>query len=50
MVPRGGHRRGWGQHFLVDAKIRERIAEEAELSPRDVVVEIGVGEGFLTEI
>lgn len=35
---------------MVDAKVRERIAEEAELSSRDVVVEIGVGEGFLTEI
>lgn len=50
MVTRDGHRRGWGQHFLIDLKIRGRIAAEAELSPRDVVVEIGVGDGFLTEL
>ena len=49
MVLRGGRRRGWGQHFLVDRRIRDRIVEEANLSCEDVVVEIGVGEGFLTE-
>ncbi|MCX7667998.1 MAG: 16S rRNA (adenine(1518)-N(6)/adenine(1519)-N(6))-dimethyltransferase RsmA [Atribacterota bacterium] len=50
MIQKSGHRRGWGQHFLVDSKVRERIVLEAELSSRDAVVEIGVGEGFLTEV
>ncbi|MEN3186793.1 MAG: 16S rRNA (adenine(1518)-N(6)/adenine(1519)-N(6))-dimethyltransferase RsmA [Atribacterota bacterium] len=50
MVLKGRHRKGWGQHFLVDSKIRKRVAEEAELSPLDLVVEIGIGGGFLTEI
>ncbi|MGQ9474060.1 MAG: 16S rRNA (adenine(1518)-N(6)/adenine(1519)-N(6))-dimethyltransferase RsmA [Candidatus Caldatribacteriaceae bacterium] len=49
MTSRGTKRKKWGQHFLVDTKIRDRIIEEAELSSQDLVVEIGVGEGILTE-
>ena len=37
-----------GQHFLVDARVRRRILSAADLSPGDVVVEIGPGRGFLT--
>lgn len=50
MVPERGRRRRWGQHFLIDANIRKRIVEEGALSHEDIVVEIGVGEGFLTEL
>ena len=38
-----------GQHFLVDEAVLERILSAAELSPGDVVVEIGPGLGILTE-
>lgn len=37
-----------GQHFLADERLLERIAQAAELSPNDVVVEIGAGIGNLT--
>ena len=37
-----------GQHFLVDARVRARILAAADLTPDDVVVEIGPGRGFLT--
>jgi len=38
-----------GQHFLIDEAILERILSAAELSPGDIVVEIGPGLGILTE-
>jgi len=38
-----------GQHFLVDSNIIERIADWAELSSVDRVLEIGPGTGALTE-
>jgi 16S rRNA (adenine1518-N6/adenine1519-N6)-dimethyltransferase len=41
-------RKALGQHFLVDARARGRIVAAAELSPDDVVVEIGPGRGALT--
>lgn len=37
-----------GQHFLVDRGVLRRILEAAELSPTDVAVEIGPGQGLLT--
>ncbi|MCX5866986.1 MAG: 16S rRNA (adenine(1518)-N(6)/adenine(1519)-N(6))-dimethyltransferase RsmA [Proteobacteria bacterium] len=37
-----------GQHFLRDNRILQRIAEQGELTSRDLVVEIGVGRGELT--
>jgi 16S rRNA (adenine1518-N6/adenine1519-N6)-dimethyltransferase len=37
-----------GQHFLVDEAVLERILSAAELSPGDIVVEIGPGLGILT--
>ena len=38
-----------GQRFLVNRAVRERIVAAAELSPQDVVVEVGAGTGTLTE-
>ncbi len=40
--------KGLGQHFLADEAILARIAEAAELSPEDTVLEIGAGLGTLT--
>ena len=37
-----------GQNFLVDGRVRELIVDAADLTPEDVVVEIGPGRGFLT--
>jgi 16S rRNA (adenine1518-N6/adenine1519-N6)-dimethyltransferase len=41
-------RKGLGQHFLVDEGLLKTIAEAAELSRSDVVVEVGPGLGVLT--
>jgi 16S rRNA (adenine1518-N6/adenine1519-N6)-dimethyltransferase len=38
-----------GQHFLIDESVLERILSAAELSPGDIVVEVGPGLGILTE-
>ena len=38
-----------GQHFLIDETVLERILSTAELSPGDIVVEVGPGLGILTE-
>ena len=43
-----GRRRALGQHFLRDAGIARRIVEIAGLTPQDLCVEIGPGEGVLT--
>ena len=43
-----GRRRALGQHFLRDAGIARRIVEIAGLTPADLCVEIGPGEGVLT--
>ena len=37
-----------GQNFLVDRRIVSRIVSAAELSPEDIVLEIGPGRGILT--
>ena len=37
-----------GQHFLVDGRVVGRIVQAADLSPSDVVLEIGPGRGALT--
>jgi len=44
----GRPRKALGQHFLVDGSVAERILEGADLSPNDVVVEVGPGRGALT--
>lgn len=38
-----------GQNFLADTNLLEAIVRDAELSPGDVVLEVGAGEGPLTE-
>lgn len=38
-----------GQHFLVDDKVLHSIVSAAELSPEDLVIEVGPGLGILTK-
>jgi 16S rRNA (adenine1518-N6/adenine1519-N6)-dimethyltransferase len=38
-----------GQHFLIDEAVLECILSAAEISPGDIVVEVGPGLGILTE-
>ena len=38
----------FGQHFLLDRQIRDKLIDQAELSGGDTVVEVGAGLGFLT--
>jgi len=38
-----------GQHFLIDEAVLQRILSAAELSPGDIVIEVGPGLGILTE-
>ena len=38
-----------GQHFLTDTNVLNRIVAAAELTPDDVVIEVGPGLGALTE-
>jgi 16S rRNA (adenine1518-N6/adenine1519-N6)-dimethyltransferase len=42
-------KKGLGQHFLVDDGVLRTIIQTAELSPSDLVVEVGPGLGILTE-
>jgi 16S rRNA (adenine1518-N6/adenine1519-N6)-dimethyltransferase len=41
-------KKSWGQNFLVDARVQERIVAAAAVSHDDAVVEIGAGLGALT--
>jgi 16S rRNA (adenine1518-N6/adenine1519-N6)-dimethyltransferase len=41
-------KKSWGQNFLVDPSVRQRIVGAAQVQPDDVVVEIGAGLGALT--
>src|SRR3954467_14506671 len=43
-------RKSLGQHFLSDAKVLERIADAAQLTGNEMVIEIGPGRGALTDI
>ncbi|GIW97462.1 MAG: ribosomal RNA small subunit methyltransferase A [Pirellulaceae bacterium] len=47
-----GHqpRTRFGQNFLIDLNLVELIARTAELTPRDVVLEVGTGMGSLTRL
>jgi 16S rRNA (adenine1518-N6/adenine1519-N6)-dimethyltransferase len=38
-----------GQNFLADPNLLDAIVREAELRPEDIVLEVGAGEGALTE-
>jgi 16S rRNA (adenine1518-N6/adenine1519-N6)-dimethyltransferase len=42
-------RKSLGQHFLTDRRYLAPILEAAELTPADIVLEIGPGRGVLTE-
>jgi 16S rRNA (adenine1518-N6/adenine1519-N6)-dimethyltransferase len=42
-------RKRWGQHFLCDGNVLEKIVASAQLAPQDRVLEIGAGLGVLTE-
>ena len=39
-----------GQNFLVDPRVKQKIAAACELNRKDVVLEIGPGQGSLTEL
>ena len=43
-------RKSLGQNFLVDGKILDCIIDKAQISPNNLVIEIGPGLGTLTEI
>ena len=41
-------RKGWGQHFLVDRNILNKVIHTGEIGEEDVVLEIGPGLGEMT--
>jgi 16S rRNA (adenine1518-N6/adenine1519-N6)-dimethyltransferase len=41
-------RKGLGQHFLVDGEVLQVITSAADLTPADLIVEVGPGLGILT--
>ncbi len=41
--------KGLGQHFLIERSVIETIIDAADLSPSDLVLEVGPGLGILTE-
>ncbi len=47
---REGGRPAWGQHFLVDLSVAERILDSLAAAPGETVVEIGPGRGALTRL
>ncbi len=40
----------FGQNFLIDKNIRDRIINLAEIKPNDVILEVGPGLGALTDV
>lgn len=40
----------WGQNFLIDPALREKIIRETDPHPQDVMVEVGPGTGVLTKL
>lgn len=42
-------RKGLGQHFLIDGEVLGLITSAAELTPADVIIEVGPGLGILTK-
>lgn len=42
-------RRKWGQNFLTDQDVVDKIIQIADISPEDSVLEIGPGRGVLTQ-
>ena len=43
-------RKRWGQHFLIDRNILNKVIRTAELEKGDVVVEVGPGLGEMTHV
>jgi 16S rRNA (adenine1518-N6/adenine1519-N6)-dimethyltransferase len=43
-------RKSLGQHFLIDKRVLQRIADALELRGGEIVIEIGPGRGALTEL
>lgn len=43
-----GPRRSYGQHFLTDPAVLQRIVDAAAVAPGEVVLEVGPGPGVLT--
>ena len=41
-------RKGLAQHFLIDEEVLQHITSAAELTPADIVIEVGPGLGVLT--
>ncbi len=41
-------RKKWGQHFLVDRNVLQKIIRTADVKPQDVVLEVGPGLGEMT--
>lgn len=40
----------YGQHFLIDGNLMNKLVASAEIAAEDVVLEVGVGTGSLTEM
>ena len=49
-TPRDERRRRLGQNFLVDAAVAQRLVAHARLAPGELIVEIGPGNGVLTQV
>jgi 16S rRNA (adenine1518-N6/adenine1519-N6)-dimethyltransferase len=43
-------RKRYGQHFLIDRNLMQKLVEAAELGPHDCVLEVGTGTGSLTSL
>lgn len=41
-------KKGWGQHFLVDRNILNKVIRTAQIGKEDVVLEVGPGLGMMT--
>ena len=39
----------YGQNFLIDGRVLEKIVDAAQVSPEDFIIEIGPGIGTLTQ-
>jgi len=43
-------RKRFGQHFLIDGNLMRRLVESAEVSPDDLILDVGPGTGGLTDL
>jgi 16S rRNA (adenine1518-N6/adenine1519-N6)-dimethyltransferase len=48
--PKNRPKRSLGQNFLIDQTVAQRVVDALDLTPTDVVVEIGPGRGALTTL